>query len=253
MRLLNGLVDRVLDPVQDLPSGARVVQIACGTGGLGLALAGRRPDLQITGIDLDASVLEEARAEAAAQGLKIEFLRMDMAGLDLPEAGADAVISRMGLLTPGTGDFGASAREAARILRPGGALSMVTWTDLASSPYTGIGLPLLRRVLPPGTVPDLEKLFEDSARPGALEGYLQDAGLREVEGSWLRWDTEYPDFEAWWQFGAGFGPLKALFGRLGAEGLATARQMMIDDLKQYRTPSGSYRIPARARVITARR
>ena len=48
MRLLTGLVEPVLAPLDALPPGARVVQVACGTGGLSLALARRRPDLRIT-------------------------------------------------------------------------------------------------------------------------------------------------------------------------------------------------------------
>jgi 16S rRNA G1207 methylase RsmC len=54
MRLLAGLEEPLLAPLQVLPAGAHVVQVACGTGGLSLALARRRPDLRISKRDVPA-------------------------------------------------------------------------------------------------------------------------------------------------------------------------------------------------------
>ncbi|GLY95939.1 hypothetical protein Acsp02_31940 [Actinoplanes sp. NBRC 103695] len=253
MRLLDGLADPLLAPVLTLPPGAHVVQLACGTGGLSLALARRRADLRITAVDIDPGVLRIARAAAADEDLPVDFRAMSMAGLDFGDGSADAVISRMGLLMPGTAPFDLAAREAARILRPGGILSVATWTDLAASPYTGFGLPVLRRLLPEGAVPDFNQVFAASARPGALEGHLAAAGLVDVDASWFRWEAEYPSFEDWWAFDTGFGPLKALFDSLDDRQLAEARRAMTDDISVHRTESGGYRLPATCRLISARR
>lgn len=253
MRLLTGLADRLLVPVEVLPTGAHVVQLACGTGELSLTLARRRPDLRITAIDIDPAVLDVGRASAAKGEVAVEFRAMSMAGLDFADGSADAIISRMGLFLPGTAPFDVAAREAARILRPGGLLSIATWSDLAGSPYTRIGLSALRQVLPEGAVPDMEAVFIETARPGAFEGYLTDAGFLDIEASWFEWDTEYPGFESWWEFNTGFGPLKALFDPLDEHRRATARRLMTDEMQAHRTASGSYRLPATARAITARR
>lgn len=252
MRLLTGLADRLLAPVEGLPQDAHVVQLACGTGELSLTLARRRPDLRITAIDIDPTVLGAGRTAAAEQHLPVEFRAMSMAGLDFADGSVDAVISRMGMFLPGTAPFDAAAKEAARILRPGGSLSIATWSDLAGSPYTRIGLSVLRRILPEGAVPDMEVFFNESARPGAFEGHLTNAGFRDVEAAWFRWDTEYPDFEAWWAFDAGFGALKPLFDSLDGHQRAAARQVMADGMAEHRTTSGGYRLPATARVMTAR-
>ncbi|GAB2832962.1 class I SAM-dependent methyltransferase [Actinoallomurus bryophytorum] len=253
MRLLAGLADPLLAPVEGLPKGAHVVQLACGTGELSLALARRRLDLRVTAIDVNPTVLDAGRAGAAAQNLPVEFRTMSMAGLDLADGSVDAIISRMGMFLPGTAPFDVVAREAARILRRGGPLSIATWSDLADSPYTRIGLSVLRRLLPEGAVPDMEVVFSESARPGAFEGYLTDAGFLDIEAEWFQWETEYPDFEAWWEFDAGFGALKPLFDSLSAGQRAGAREVMADMIEEHRTPSGGYRLPATARVITARR
>jgi len=99
----------------------------------------------------------------------------------------------------------------------------------------------------------MEVVFVETARPGAFEGYLTDAGFRDIEASWFEWDTAYPDFESWWEFDTGFGPLKALFDSLEEHRRAAARRLMADEMKEHRTPSGGYRLPATARTITARR
>jgi ubiquinone/menaquinone biosynthesis C-methylase UbiE len=253
MRLLTGLADRLLAPVEVLPEGAHVVQLACGTGGLSLTLARRRSDLRITAIDIDPAVLEIGRASAAKDDLAVEFRAMSMAELDFADGSVDAIISRMGLFLPGTAPFDVSAREAARILRPGGPLSIATWSDLAGSPYTRIGLSVLRQVLPKEAVPDMEVFFIDSARPGAFEGYLTDAGFRDIESSWFEWDTEYLGFESWWEFNTGFGPLKALYDSVDEHQRVVARRVMADEMKEHRTTSDGYRLPATARAITARK
>ncbi|MEV6889488.1 class I SAM-dependent methyltransferase [Kribbella sp. NPDC051137] len=200
MRLLNGLTDQLLTPVQGLPEDAHVVHLGCGTGGLSLALARRRPDLRITAIDVNPTALEAGRAGAAGQNLSVEFRTMSMADLTFADSSVDAVISRMGLFLPGTAPFEVAAREAARIFRPGGLLSIGTWDDLDGSPYTRIGLSVLRKVLPAGAVPELEVAFAESVRPGAFEEHLRAAGFRDIAADWFHWDTEYPDFAAWWGY-----------------------------------------------------
>lgn len=79
-------------------------------------------------------------------------------------------------------------------------LSIGTWGDLDGSPYTRIGLSVLRKVLPAGAVPELEVAFAESVRPGAFEEHLRAAGFRDIAADWFHWDTEYPDFAAWWGY-----------------------------------------------------
>ncbi|MFY1674906.1 class I SAM-dependent methyltransferase [Plantactinospora sp. WMMB334] len=253
MRLLTGLADRLLNPVEMLPDRAHVVQLACGTGELSLTLARRRPDLRITAVDIDPAVLAVGRASAARDGLGVEFRAMSMAELDLADRSADAVVSRMGLFLPGTAPFDVAAREAGRILRPGGLISIATWSNLAGSPYTRVGLSVLRQILPEGAIPDMEVLFTEAARPGAFERHLENAGIHTIHASWFNWVTEYPDFESWWSYDTGFGPLKALFDSLDARQRDTARRLMTAEIEEHRTSSGGYGMPATARTITGQR
>jgi 2-polyprenyl-3-methyl-5-hydroxy-6-metoxy-1,4-benzoquinol methylase len=52
-----------------LEPGARVLDIACGTGNVTITLARRRA--MVTGLDMMPHLLEEARARAAREGLRI--------------------------------------------------------------------------------------------------------------------------------------------------------------------------------------
>ncbi|MBL8839965.1 MAG: class I SAM-dependent methyltransferase [Planctomycetes bacterium] len=69
-----------------LPPGARVLDIACGLGrhSLELAARGHRP----IGVDASREALEQARAEAAARQLAVEFAPVDLRELSACSAAA---------------------------------------------------------------------------------------------------------------------------------------------------------------------
>jgi SAM-dependent methyltransferase len=101
------------------PPGARVLDVACGTGldTLHLAARGRR----MTGIDASPGMLAELQAKAAAEGLapRIEVRVADAAQLDAwAPASFDGILSSFAGLN--TTDLAGFAAAAARLVRPGG-------------------------------------------------------------------------------------------------------------------------------------
>ena len=116
-RLLDGLLRR------DLHGPGRVLDAGCGTGRVALELAARGHE--VVGVDLDASMLGEARATSASTGVDVTWLHGDL--LDLPllvEPGAFDLVAAPGnvivYLTPGSEpDVVAALADA---LRPGGLL-----------------------------------------------------------------------------------------------------------------------------------
>ncbi|MER5946575.1 class I SAM-dependent methyltransferase [Streptomyces sp. NPDC001904] len=120
-----------------VPAGARVLDAGCGTGRVMIRLAELGYDC--TGIDLDASMLDVARAQAP----RLPWFRTDLAAFDPAQLGIDAdfdlVVAAgnvMPLLTPGT-ESTVVARLAAA-LRPGGLL------------VAGFGLDAAHLPVPPG-------------------------------------------------------------------------------------------------------
>ena len=109
--------------------GARVLDVACGTGEPGLSLARRSPDVQLLGVDAAAGMIEVARAKAEREQLANAWFEVMSAETLTCAAGSmDAVVSRFGLLM--FGDVAASARELARVLRSGGRFSVAVWHDM---------------------------------------------------------------------------------------------------------------------------
>jgi ubiquinone/menaquinone biosynthesis C-methylase UbiE len=111
---------RLVKQLLGLRKGHRVLDCPCGQGRLTLPLAAM--GLAMTGLDITASFLRQGRAEAARQGLKVNFIRQDMRHIGF-DAQFDAVVNwftSFGYFSdPGNLDF---LRRARRALRPGGQL-----------------------------------------------------------------------------------------------------------------------------------
>jgi len=80
--------------------GQRVLELACGAGGLGLAAAGLvAPTGEAVLSDVAPEMLAEADARIAARGIaNATTLRLDLEQIDQPDAAYDVVVSREGLM-----------------------------------------------------------------------------------------------------------------------------------------------------------
>lgn len=114
--------DRVVDAFE-LAAGDRLLDVACGTGGVAVRAARRGAD--VVGIDISCDQLEKAKALAAAEGLAIEYDEGDCQDLPYRDGDFDVVVSVFGaVFAP---DHGRAAAELARVCRPGGRLALTAW------------------------------------------------------------------------------------------------------------------------------
>jgi release factor glutamine methyltransferase len=61
-----------------LPAGAHVLDVGTGSGAVALALAQERPDLHVSGSDVDGEALELARANGRRLGSSVSWLHADL-------------------------------------------------------------------------------------------------------------------------------------------------------------------------------
>ena len=122
-RTINSGAETFVDRLSYSP-GTQVLDVACGTGNVAIPLA--RRGAVVTGVDIAANLLEQARARATAEGLSVRFDEGDAEQLPYPDASFQAVVSMFGAMFAPRPELVAS--ELARVVRPGGRLAMANWT-----------------------------------------------------------------------------------------------------------------------------
>jgi len=125
IRILSlGAVDRVYDRlVSSIGKDRKVLDIGCGTGALTLRAALK--GATVTGIDINAGMLEIARQRAGDMDLLqyIEFREMGVAELGgMPSQTYDAVMSGLGFSELSGDELAFTLRHIRRILKEGGLL-----------------------------------------------------------------------------------------------------------------------------------
>ena len=108
----------------NIPSGTRLLDVGCGAGQLTLPAA--RKGIRVTGLDLAANLVQQARTKAAEEGLTIQVDEGDAEDLPYPDASFDVVMSLIGSMFAPRPELVAS--EMCRVCRPGGNIIMGNWT-----------------------------------------------------------------------------------------------------------------------------
>lgn len=194
-----------------IPAGAVVLDVACGTGNLAIPLA--RGGAVVTGVDIAANLIVQARERAAGEGLTVRFDEGDAEALPYPDAHFDAVVSMFGVMFAPRPEV--AAAEMARVLKPGGLLGMANWNpqSFSAKMFQVNG----RHVAPPpGIAPPV--LWGDDATVRARLGpYFGDI---ETEVVPIDFDMATSPAGAVAFFREYFGPTRTAFGRLDEAGQA---------------------------------
>ena len=80
---------------------------------------------RVTGVDPAPRLLQVARARAASEGKKVDFLPGDAASLPAGDASVDVIVLVFAVIF--APDPGAAAREMSRVLAPGGRIVLSAW------------------------------------------------------------------------------------------------------------------------------
>ncbi len=160
------VVSEALVEAVDPHAGARVLDVACGSGNTALVAA--RRFCEVTGVDYVPALLERARRRAAAEGSEIEFRIGDAQALPFLDASFDTIVSVFGVMF--APDQAGTAAELLRVCRPGGRIGLASWMpDGIAADFFGTharynppppGLPQATRW---GTAVALDELFGEGA------------------------------------------------------------------------------------------
>ena len=161
--------------------GARMLDLGCGSGVLACVFAEHGAD--VTAVDITEAGVQMTRRSAAALGCEVGVARMDAEALALRDGAFDYVFS-WGVLHH-TRNTEPGFREAARVLKPGGAgLVMVYHTDSAIYYLLGLYWLIVRgKLLQGDTLRSVQRFFTDGYYPrhftrATLRAALTDAGVR---------------------------------------------------------------------------
>ncbi len=151
-------------------AGKSVVDIGSGAGGITISLVRDYNAAKVTGIDVEAPVCVRARRLVAEAGLEecIDIRLVEPGAVPLADASQDIVFSKDAIVH--IPDKEALARDAFRLLRPGGWFVASDWLiahDDAPSPEMAYYL-------------EKEDLGFDMASPRRYRRALEDAGFTDV-------------------------------------------------------------------------
>jgi ubiquinone/menaquinone biosynthesis C-methylase UbiE len=199
----------------DLNPGAHVLELACGTGGVGIAAAERlRGTGQVVLSDVVPEMAAIAGERARQRGLgNVRLSTLDLEQIAEPDCAFDAALCREGLM------FAVEPQRAAaeihRVLRPAGRLAVAVWGPQHDNPWLGLVFDAVASVtgfpVPPPGIPGPFALGD----AGRLHQILVDAGLVDVTIEEIATPLRSASFDAWWhRTRAVAGPLTAMLARL---------------------------------------
>ncbi|HEV2762107.1 MAG TPA: class I SAM-dependent methyltransferase [Pyrinomonadaceae bacterium] len=197
-----------------LSPGARLLDVACGTGNLSIPAA--RAGAIVTGVDIAPNLLEQARARAASEGLTIQFDEGDAESLPYADASFDEVVSMYGAMFAPRPEL--VAAELVRVSRPGGRIAMANWTPEG---FIGQMFKLTAgHVPPPANMPSPVRWGdEETVRERLREGV---ADLR-LSRRMCQFKYPFPPAGVVEYFRTYYGPTRRAFDALDAEAQAALR------------------------------
>ncbi|MBC7871921.1 MAG: methyltransferase domain-containing protein, partial [Chitinophagaceae bacterium] len=214
----------------NIPSGARWLDVGCGTGILSQTIVQQANPSEVKGVDRSAAFVELARDRVVDESVSFEV--GDAQQLSLESSRYDAVVS--GLVLNFIPDLPQALREMARVAKAGGVIAAYVW-DYADQ------MQMMRHfwdsviALHPDAVEFDQARRFPICKPEPLAELFQNTGLGQVEVRSIDVITHFVDFEDYWTpFLGGQGPAPSYVTALNEQERTELRHTI-----QTRLPIGS--------------
>lgn len=167
--------------------GARVMDLACGTGDLLIALE-REAGRSLIGSDFCHPMLRGARAKLQRAALRSSLVEADALCLPVRDASVDLITIAFGFRN--LANYGAGLAELRRVLRPAGALAILEFSQPPNRAFASVYNWYSRKVLPViggalSGAPEAYTYLPESVRkfPEApeLAAMMRESGFAQVE------------------------------------------------------------------------
>ncbi|MEA2843825.1 MAG: hypothetical protein QOJ69_1496 [Actinomycetota bacterium] len=246
------ITERMLDSV-DVHPGDRVLELASGPGGAGLAAAERvGPGGEVLISDVVPAMVDIARERAAARGFgNVRSEVLDLENIAEPDGSFDVVLCREGMMF--ALDPAQAAREMRRVLRPTGRVAVAVWASRRDNPWLGLLLDAITEVtgveVPPPGMPGPFALSDADA----LRRLFADAGLIDITLESVGVPLRMPSFDAWWTRNlAVAGPAVRILNGLDDATGKRLKDSVRAAVSPYET-DGALELPGLAHVLNGRR
>ena len=210
-------IARELAEAVELRPGARVLDVATGTGHVALEAA--RTLCEATGIDYVPELVDVARRRAEAEGLEVDFEVADAEAMPFADDTFDFVVSAIGVMF--TADHDRAAAELVRTCRPGGRIGLASWTP---SGFVGQMLKTVGKHVPPPPAAQPPTRWGDADVVAELLG----DGVHDVASYTATVTQRFVSPEAYADFFlTHYGPTYAAASRLDDAGRAALREDLV--------------------------
>jgi ubiquinone/menaquinone biosynthesis C-methylase UbiE len=246
--LMEPWVRRLVD-VARLRPAEHVLDVACGTGFVARLAAGRvGAEGRVVGVDLNASMIEAARAASAPDAtMTIEWRTGDVAALSFEDRVFDVALCQQGVqFFP---DRLRALREMGRVLRPGGRLVLTVWSAIGDTPYQAALADALTRHVSPeaGSMMRAPFALHDA---GELHHLVASAGFRNVRVRPTSETTKLPLPAEFVPGHLAALPMAQAIALLAPDRRAALLADMTEALRAY-SDGSQLMLPAGANVVTA--
>lgn len=231
-----------------LPSGARWLDVGCGTGALTQVVLHSAAPREVVGVDPAQGFLEHARRNVSDR--RARFTLGDARALPFETAAFDAVIS--GLVLNFVPEPAPAVAEMARVTRKAGIVAAYVWDYAGEMQLIRHFWDAAAALDPAAQALDEGRRFAHVCRPEALSALCTNAGLREIAIWVIDIPTRFRDFDDYWSpFLGGQGPAPGYVASLDDDRQAALREHLRATLPT--APDGSIPLTARAWAVRGTR
>jgi ubiquinone/menaquinone biosynthesis C-methylase UbiE len=248
MNLMKPVGEKLIEPL-NLKGNEHILDVASGTGEPGLTAAVLLPNGKVTAIDLSEKMVAIANEHAQQRGINnYQSQNGDVSAIPFKDNFFDGVICRFGMMF--FPDIKASLKEIARVLKPGGKLSVAVWAAPEHNAFlTILGTTVMEKLALPKPPPDEPGIFR-FAKPGVAKQLINDTGFINVNELNINREIIYDSVEHYWEVSSDVaGPVMEVLRKQPPEIIEHIKQAIFNKAKNFIRDDDKMHVNAQAIII----